>query len=54
MCFEKFAWAVTVKNKEGKSIRDAFKLVLNFADPHKRERLQTDKGEEFLTASLRI
>lgn len=45
--FSKFAWAVPVKNKDGKSVRDAFKSVLESADPRKPERLQTDKGKEF-------
>ena len=29
--FSKYAWSVPVKNKDGKSIRDAFKLVLTSA-----------------------
>ena len=45
--FSKYAWAVPVKNKDGKSVRDAFKLVLASAEPRTPERLQTDKGKEF-------
>ena len=45
--FSKFAWSVPVKNKDSKSVRDAFKTVLALADPRKPERLQTDKGKEF-------
>ena len=40
--FSKYAWSVAVKNKDGKSIRDAFKLVLTSAKPRKPERLQTN------------
>ena len=35
-----------VKTKDGKPVRDAFKLVLRSADPRTPERLQTDKGKE--------
>jgi hypothetical protein len=45
--FSKYAWAVPVKNKDGKSVRDAFKTVLASSDPRKPERVQTDKGKEF-------
>ena len=45
--FSKFAWSVPVKNKDRKSVRDAFKTVLALADPRKPERFQTDKGKEF-------
>ena len=36
-----------VKNKDGKFIRDAFKLVLTSENPRKPERLQTENGKEF-------
>ena len=45
--FLKFAWSVPVKYRDGKSIRDAFKLVLTSANFRKPERLQTDKEKEF-------
>jgi transposase InsO family protein len=45
--FSKYAWAIPVKNKDGKSVRDAFKSVLASSDPRKPDRLQTDKGKEF-------
>ena len=45
--FSKFAWGVPVKNKDSKSVRDAFNTVLASSDPRKPERLQTDKGKEF-------
>ena len=45
--FSKFVRSVRVKNKDGKSIRDAFSLVLTSANPRKPDRLQTDKGKEF-------
>ena len=50
--FSKFAWGVPVKNKDAKSIRDAFKRVLKFAEPRKPERLQTDKGKEFFNRDI--
>ena len=40
--FSKYAWSVPVKNKDKKSIREAFKLVLTSATPLKPERLQTN------------
>ena len=43
--FSQYAWSVPVKNKDWKSIRDAFKLVLTSANPRKPERLHTDKGK---------
>ena len=45
--FSKYAWLVPVKTKDGKSVRDAFKLVLISADPRKPERIQNDKGKKF-------
>ena len=51
--FSKFAWSVPVKNKDGKSILDAFKSVLTSADPRKPERLQTDKGKEFFNREFK-
>ena len=45
--FSKYAWSVPVTNKDGKSIRDAFILVLTSANLRKPKRLQTDKGKEF-------
>ena len=44
--FSKYAWSVPVKNKDGKSIRDAIKLVLTSAILRKPDRLQTDKEKE--------
>ena len=40
--FSKYAWSVPVKNKDGKFIRDAFKLVLTSANLRKSDRLQTN------------
>ena len=51
--FFKFAWSVPVKNKDRKSIRDAFKLGLTSENPRKPEQLQTDKEKNFVTVSLR-
>ena len=50
--FSKYAWFVPVKNKDGKSIRDAFKLVLTSANPRKPEQLQTDKGKELVNCEF--
>ena len=45
--FSNFAWFVPVKQKDGKSICDAFELVLRSANPCKPEQLQTDKEKKF-------
>ena len=45
-CFSKYAWAVPLMNKLGKSIIEAFNKIL--ASGRKPKRLQTDKGSEFL------
>ena len=44
--FSKYAWYVPVKNKDGKSIRDALKFVLISANLRKPERLQTEKKKK--------
>ena len=47
--FSKYAWAVPVKNKDAATITAAFNEVLAIAKPRLPERLQNDKGAEFLT-----
>jgi transposase InsO family protein len=43
--FSKFAWCVPIKDKTGKSLVEAFKLILKKTTSPRR--LQTDKGTEF-------
>src|SRR5271154_1039725 len=43
--FSRFAWAVPLKDKTGREVADAFRLV--FAQGRKPQRLQTDDGREF-------
>ena len=45
--FSKFAWATAVPNKDGATVTEAFRTVLERASPRKPERLHTDKGKEF-------
>ena len=47
-CFSKYAWAIPLKTKSGPSLLEAFKLLLTKAHPRKPNRLQTDKGKEFV------
>ena len=50
-CFSKYAWAITTKTKSAESIVDAFKKL--FANTNRRpEKLQTDKGKEFINQHL--
>ena len=51
-CFSKFAWAIPIKNKSGASLLDAFKLLFEKAHPRKPNRLQTDKGKEFVNKQV--
>lgn len=46
----KYAWAVSLPNKRGPTIRDAFKQI--FKEGRKPEKLQTDDGPEFLNKSF--
>ncbi|KAF0146717.1 MAG: putative uncharacterized transposon-derived protein F54H12.3-like [Ignavibacteria bacterium] len=50
--FSKFAWVIPVKNKSGKEILGAFKELLQQASPRKPEKIQTDKGKEFLNKDV--
>ena len=43
--FSKYAWAIPLKNKNGKTVTDAFKKC--FQNSRTCEKLQVDKGSEF-------
>lgn len=45
--FSKFAWTTAVPNKDGATVTEAFRTVLDQAAPRKPKRLHTDKGKEF-------
>ena len=44
--FSKFAWSVPIKDKTGKSITDAFKLMVKTSN-RKPEKIRVDQGTEF-------
>ncbi len=46
--FSKYAWVVPIKNKGAISMVEAFGLLFEQAGGRKPERLQTDKGTEFM------
>ena len=48
--FSKYAWAVPLKNKEGKTITDAFKTIFTNRIP---QRIQTDLGSEFYNRNFK-
>jgi transposase InsO family protein len=50
-CFSKFAWVEPLMNKTGREILDALKRILQRSG-RKPQRLQTDKGTEFLNAQV--
>lgn len=52
-CFSRYAWAIPVKSKDSKEMVRAFNLLFKTADPRKPERLQTDKGKEFLNKDMK-
>ena len=52
-CFSKFAWVIPVKKKDAKHMLEAFKELLKKAAPRKPERLQTDKGKEFVNSTVK-
>ena len=51
--FSKYAWVVPIKNKSGKEMADAFKKLFSMSQLRKPERLQTDKGKEFLNKEVK-
>jgi hypothetical protein len=50
--FSKFAWAIPVKKKDSKLMKDAFVSLFEKSSPRIPERLQTDKGLEFYNSSV--
>ena len=51
-CFSKFAWVVPLKRKDSQTLEEAFATLLRKSAPRKPQRLQTDKGKEFLNAPV--
>jgi len=51
-CFSKYAWAIPIKTKSASSLLQAFKNLFEKSHPRKPNRLQTDKGTEFLNKSV--
>ena len=50
--FSKYAWVAPVKSKDAKAITEAFRHVLETANPRRPNRLQTDKGKEFFNSNF--
>ena len=50
--FSKYAWIVPLKNKTGQSLVDAFHTIFNCG--RKPQRLQTDKGTEFINRKFKL
>ena len=50
--FSKYAWVLPLHDKSAGSLVAAFRDLLGRAAPRRPHRLQTDKGREFLNASL--
>ena len=50
--FSKFAWEISVHFKDAKAITAAFCQVLKTENPRHPQRLQTDKGKEFLNSDV--
>ena len=51
--FSKFAWVIPTKDKSAKEMAVAFKKLFAEAAPRKPERLQTDRGKEFLNKDVK-
>ena len=51
--FSKFAWVIPTKDKSAKEMVKAFKKLFATAAPRKPERLQTDRGKEFLNKEVK-
>lgn len=51
--FSKFAWVIPTKDKSAKAMLDAFKRLFVESAPRKPERIQTDKGKEFLNHEVK-
>ena len=50
--FSKYAWAVPVKQKSAAAVTEAFKRLFRRETERRPERLQTDKGKEFLNKNV--
>lgn len=48
----RYAWGELMYSKTGIATADAFEIILKRASPRKPEKLQTDKGKEFLNGSF--
>ena len=51
-CFSKFGWAIPIKRKDADTLVDGFKTLFKESSPRLPERLQTDKGKEFLNSKV--
>ena len=51
-CFSKYAWVVPLKNKGSIAMCEAVRKLLVQANPRRPQRLQTDKGTEFLNKDV--
>ena len=51
--FSKFAWVIPVKNKSAQVMVKAFKELFDTAHPRKPDRIQTDRGKEFLNKEVK-
>ena len=52
-CFSKYAWAVPIKRKDGKTMEQALIDLFTISAPRVPERLQTDKGLEFYNSRVK-
>ncbi len=50
--FSKYAWVIPIKNKEAKSVLDAFKNIIRNSG-RKPNNLQSDQGTEFLNTEFK-
>jgi len=51
-CFSKYAWAIPLKKKDSLTTVEAFKQLFRESKPRVPQRLQTDKGKEFLNTPV--
>jgi hypothetical protein len=51
--FSKYAWVVPIKDKSSGETVKAFKKLFKDSSPRKPERLQTDRGKEFLNKEVK-
>jgi transposase InsO family protein len=50
--FSKFAWVIPIKNKQAKSVLEAFKIIIENSS-RKPNNLQSDQGTEFLNKEFK-